>query len=75
MIEKLKEVIKNINKDIDLSTVSEQSRLVEDLGLDSMSIMLMAMEIESAFNYTFTGPVNFVTVKDVCDFLKSKNIA
>lgn len=75
MVEKLKEIIKNINKDIDLSTVSEQSRLVEDLGLDSMSIMLMAMKIESAFNYTFTEPVNFVTVKDVCDFLKSKNIA
>jgi hypothetical protein len=29
------------------------------------------MEIEAAFGFRFTEPVRFVTVKDVCEFLKT----
>lgn len=71
MIEKLKEILKRVNEDVDLSNVSEDTRLSEDLGLDSLSMMLLAMEIEAAFGFRFTEPVRFVTVKDVCEFLKT----
>ena len=31
-----------------------------------------AMEIEAAFGFQFTEPVQFVTVQDVCDYLATK---
>ena len=71
MIEKLKEILKRVNEDVDLSNVSEDTRLSEDLGLDSLSMMLLAMEIEAAVGFRFTEPVRFVTVKDVCEFLNT----
>lgn len=72
MLEKLKVILSKVNKDIDMDSVNEQTRLIEDLCLDSLSIMLFAMEIEAAFGFRFTEPVKFVTVGDVCAFLETK---
>ena len=74
MLEKLKTILAKVDKSIDMSTVSEQTRLVDDLGLDSLSIMLFAMEIEAAFGFRFTEPVKFVTVGDVCAYLEARGI-
>lgn len=72
MIEKLTEIILRVNPGIDVSAVTPETKLMEDLKLDSLSVMLLAMEIESAFGFQFTEPVQFVTVQDVCDFLATK---
>ena len=72
MLNQLKEIIGRVNKDIDLNTVTPETKLLEDLKLDSLSIMMLAMEIEIAFDFQFTEPVKFVTVADVCEFLESK---
>ncbi|MBR6680397.1 MAG: hypothetical protein IKL59_03970 [Clostridia bacterium] len=72
MLEKLKSILSKVNKDIDMDSVTVETRLIEDLCLDSLSIMLFAMEIEAAFGFRFTEPVKFVTVGDVCAFLESK---
>ena len=72
MLEKLKSILSKVNKDIDMDSVTVETRLIEDLCLDSLSIMLFAMEIEAAFGFRFTEPVKFVTVGDVCSFLESK---
>jgi len=72
MLEKLKDILGKVNEEIDMATVTEETRLIEDLGLDSLSIMLFAMEIEAAFGFRFTEPVRFVTVGDVCAFLADK---
>ena len=72
MLEKLKSILSKVNKDIDMDSVTVETRLIEDLCLDSLSIMLFAMEIEAAFGFRFTEPVKFVTVGDVCTFLESK---
>ena len=71
MLEKLKEILSKVNKDIDMNAVTEQTRLIEDLELDSLSIMLFAMEIEVAFGFRFTEPVRFTTVGEVCAYLQS----
>ena len=42
-----------------MTKVTEETKLIDDLGLDSLSIMLFAMEIEAAFNFRFTEPVRF----------------
>ncbi len=72
MLDKLKEILSKVNPKIDMNAVSEDTRLMEDLGLDSLSIMLFAMEIEAAFGFRFTEPVKFVTVGDVCRYLESR---
>ena len=72
MIDQLKEILSKVNKDIDMQSITEDTRLVDDLGLDSLSIMLFAMEIEAAFGFRFTEPVKFVTVGEVCRDLESR---
>ncbi len=74
MLDKLKSILTKVNKEIDMNTVNEETELVGDLGLDSLSIMLFAMEIEAAFGFRFTEPVKFVTVGDVCRFLESRGL-
>ncbi|MCR5185010.1 MAG: acyl carrier protein [Bacilli bacterium] len=72
MYEKLKEIISRVMPDLDLSNVSEDSRLLEDLKFDSLAIMMMAMEIESEFGIRFEGPVALKTVKDVMNYIEEK---
>ena len=72
MLEKLKEILAKVNADIDMDKVTEETTLMEDLALDSLSIMLFAMEIEAAFGFRFTEPVRFEKVGDVCAFLVAK---
>ena len=72
MLEQLKQILGKVNREIDMSTVTEETRLIDDLGLDSLSIMLFAMEIEAAFGFRFTEPVRFVTVGDVCGYLANR---
>ena len=72
MLEKLKNVLAKVNEDIDMAAVTPETKLVDDLGLDSLSMMLLAMEIEAAFGFRFTEPVRFETVSDVCAFLEAK---
>ena len=72
MLEQLKELLANILPDIDLSTITEDSRLIEDLGFDSLALMMLSMEIEDAFGFKFTEFVYFETVGDVCGYLESR---
>lgn len=72
MIEKLKEILIKVIPDLEGVAFDENSRLVEDLGFDSLAIMMMSMEIEDAFNFKFTEFVRFETVKDVCEYLETK---
>ncbi len=72
MLEKLKVVLARVLPDLDMSTVTEGSRLIEDLGFDSLALMMMSMEIEDAFSFRFTEFVKFETVGDVCSYLEGK---
>ena len=72
MLDQLKDILAKVNQNIDMNAVTEDTRLIEDLALDSLSIMLFAMEIEAAFGFRFTEPVKFVTVGDVCNYLEAR---
>ena len=56
MLEKLKELIKTVDQDINLDNVTLDTRLVEDLHFDSLGIMMFAMAIEDEFNVVFEEP-------------------
>lgn len=72
MLDKLKEILTKVLPDLDMSTVTEDTRLVEDLDFDSLALMMMSMELEDAFNFKFTELVRFETVGDVCAYLESR---
>ncbi len=72
MLEQLKEIVAKVVPGVDVSGVTEDTRLIEDLGFDSLALMMMSMEIEEVFNFTFTEFVMFKTVGDVCAYLNSR---
>ena len=72
MLEKLKEILAKVVPEVDMASVNESTRLIEDLEFDSLAIMMLSMEIEDAFGFKFTEFVRFETVGDVCEYVKLK---
>ena len=72
MLERLKQLMKGVNPDTNLDNVTLDTKLIEDLHFDSLGIMMFAMAIEDEFGISFDEPMNFVTVKDVVDFIESQ---
>ena len=72
MLDKLKEILGKVLPEVDMSTVTEDTKLVDDLGFDSLAMMMMAMELEDAFNFKFSELVKFETVGDVCGYLECR---
>ena len=72
MLDKLKNILSKVLPDVNMDSVSESTRLIEDLGFDSLALMMMSMEIEDAFNFKFLEFVKFETVGDVCAYLENK---
>lgn len=71
MLEKLVALIHRIMPNVDTNDVTINTRLVDDLGFDSLATMMLAMEMEDEFKVRFDGPVNFQTVGDVIKYLES----
>ena len=72
MLEKLKELMRGVNPDINLDNVTLDTKLIDDLHFDSLGMMMFAMAIEDEFGISFDEPMNFVTVKDVVNFIESQ---
>ncbi|MBO5102441.1 MAG: acyl carrier protein [Clostridia bacterium] len=72
MLDRLKEILTKIVPELDMSTVTLETRLIEDLEFDSLALMMMSMEIEDAFAFKFTEFVRFETVGDVCTYLEER---
>ncbi len=72
MLDELKEIIAKAMPDLDVSGVTAETRLIEELGFDSLAMMMMAMEIEDKYGFRFTEFVRFETAGDVCAYIESK---
>ena len=71
MLEKLKELMKNVDPDVNLDNVTMDTKLIDDLHFDSLGIMMFAMAIEDEYGVTFDEPMNFVTVGDVVNYIEA----
>lgn len=67
----LKEILTLIKPSKDLSSVNESSQLVRDVGLDSLTIMLLSLAVENKFQFKFDGTPKFNTVGEVIDYISS----
>ena len=64
----LKEVLTVLRPHTDLAQVNNDTELVRDLGIDSLTMMLLSLAVEEKFKMRFPdgGPMP-VTVGDVCE--------
>ena len=75
ILEKLKEVFKMVvSTKVDSSKLQEDSNIIQDLGVNSIGILYMAIAIEKTFNVdmTQTSISSFKTVKDVIDYIEKE---
>ena len=72
MLEQLKEILEKILPTVDMDAVTEDTRLIEDLGFDSLALIMLSMEIEEAYGFKFKKVVQFETVGDMLDFIREK---
>jgi len=63
----LKEIITVVKPRLNLDTVTMDSQLVSELGIDSLSMLLVALAIEDKFQIKFEPTTRFNTVAEVCD--------
>ncbi|MBQ9477109.1 MAG: hypothetical protein IJU63_04915 [Bacteroidales bacterium] len=69
IFEGLKEIIQTIKPKMNLDNVSEQSMLVTDLGIDSLSMLLLSLATEQKFQIRFETQKPFERVSDVIDYI------
>lgn len=67
----MKEILTLIKPSIDLSAVNETSQLIRDVGLDSLTILLLSLAVENKFGFKFEGQPMFSTVGEVIDYIST----
>lgn len=72
MIDDLKALLKKAAPAIDMTKVTEDTRLYEDLNLDSLAVMMFSMEIEDAYKFKFTEPVQLKQCATYANILQRK---
>ncbi len=74
IIEKLKEALTLVTGETECGNFTEESRLVEDLGLNSIGLLYIVVALEELFSITFedVGVSDFITVKDVANYIDKK---
>ncbi len=70
VIDKLTSIIKSVKPGIDLDNIDENTTLSEDLGIDSLTMLMIAMRIEDEFGIQFESQ-SFKTVGEVCNYIES----
>ena len=75
IVEKLTEVLQMAMGDsLDVNSITEESNLVTDLGLNSVGILYVVIAIEEFFGIRFDDVTfgDFNTVKDVINYIEKK---
>ena len=71
IFEGLKEILVQIKPSMDISSINEDSQLVRDVGLDSLTILLLSLAVENKFDFKFEGSPKFNTVGEVIDYVSA----
>lgn len=69
VFDELKEILKLIKPSSDFSAINDDSQLVRDVGLDSLTLLLMSLAVEEKFGFKFEGNPKFNTVGEVLDYI------
>ena len=72
ILEKLKEIVSQTLPEIDVSDVTYDTSLRYDLGLDSISSIMIGIAIEDEFGIMFPSKFSFDSVGEICDYLEKR---
>ncbi len=76
--ERLISIFENVfDGEIDISNITDHSRLIEDVGMNSIGMLYMAMAIEEEFDIKFNNEdfLMLSTVEDVKKLIEAKTKA
>lgn len=70
LIQMLKDIM--VGYEIDFSMINYDSRLVDDLGMNSISMLLMSISIEDQWGIGIStmDAGKFIKVRDICDYIE-----
>ena len=74
-LERLKKLLAEVyDGEIDISSVTEETRVVEDSGMKSIAMLYMAMAIEGEFNVSLTNEdlPKMQTVGDIMKLIEER---
>lgn len=71
ILKELKEILILIKPSMNLDSVTENSQLVRDVGLDSLTILLLSLAVENKFGFKFEGTPKFETVGEVINYVST----
>lgn len=75
ILETIKDIIVDADSTIDASRIEPSARLIEDLGIDSLTVAMISVEIEDRFNIEIDTEQKFETVGEVCDYIEELSAA
>ncbi len=64
---RLKTILAVVRPAVNQDNITYQTDLIKDLGLDSLSMLLMGLALEKEFDIRFANDVQFADVNDVCE--------
>lgn len=70
ILDSLKEIVLTIKPKLDVSKVTMDSTLVKDLGIDSLSMLLLSLAIENKYGFQFGSDVQFNNIEDVVSYIE-----
>ncbi len=75
MLDKIKELLA-VHFDIDTDEVNEETSFREDLGIDSLDLFEMVMELETEYGFEIPAEdlQDIHTVGDIVEYLQDKGI-
>ena len=71
IFDEMKEIMKVIKPSADFTDINEDSQLVRDAGLDSLTILLLSLAIENKFGFKFDDNPKFTTIGEVIDYIQA----
>ncbi len=72
ILERLKKIFAETMPNVDSANITEETQLQQDLGINSLSMLLLALAIEKEFNFRFETVQPFKTVGEVVEYIKNK---
>ena len=67
---KLQEILEQVKPKMDPARISMDATLTTDLGIDSLSMLLLSLAIEHEFRFQFQTQEPFKTVREVVEYIE-----
>lgn len=72
VFDKLKNIFEMVMPQVDVSDIKMETVLASDLGVDSLSMLLLAVSVEEEFGIKFEPATKIDTVGDICDYVEGQ---